>query len=124
MSARRRIPGFRLSLGFTVAYLALLVIFPLSSLFVKSAALGPHAFAETVLAPRALAAYRLTFGASLGAAVLNVVVGGLVAWVLARYRFPGRSLVDAIVDVPFALPTAVAGIALAYVWSPHGMFGR
>jgi len=123
VSKRRRIPGFRLSLGFTLVYLALLVVFPLSSLFVKSASLGPHAFAAVVLAPRALAAYRLTFGASLAAAVLNVLVGGLVAWVLARYRFPGRALVDAIVDVPFALPTAVAGIALAYVWSPHGLFG-
>jgi len=122
--ARRILPGFGLTLGLTWFYLGLLVIVPLSSLFLKTFTLSWDQFWATVGSARALAAYRLTFGASLVAAVTNAVFGLLVAWVLVRYRFPGKSLVDALVDLPFALPTAVAGLTLTALYSSNGWYGR
>lgn len=122
--SRRVLPGFGLSLGVTLTYLSLLVLLPLSLVFVKSATGGFDAFWSAVASPRALAAYRLSFGASLIAASINAVFGGIVAWVLVRYRFPGRAAVDALIDLPFALPTAVGGIALASVYSAKGWVGR
>ncbi len=107
---RRVLPGFGLSLGYTILYLSLLVLIPLSATFFKTATMGRHAFWSTVTDPEVVAAYRVTFGASLGAAALNLVFGLLVAWTLARYRFPGRRLIDGLVDLPFALPTQVAVI--------------
>jgi sulfate transport system permease protein len=121
---RRILPGFGLSLGFSWFYLGLLVLVPLSGLFLGTFTLSWEQFWETVAAPRALAAYKLTFGASLAAAGVNAVFGLLVAWVLARYRFPGRELVDALVDLPFALPTAVAGLTLTTLYSSNGWYGR
>jgi sulfate transport system permease protein len=118
------LPGFSLSLGVTSAFLGLLVLLPLAALAAKAASLGPAAFWATVSDPRALAAYRLSFGASLAAAALNGVFGLLVAWVLVRYPFPGKRLVDALVDLPFALPTAVAGISLTTLYGPNGWIGR
>ncbi|MFP2929103.1 sulfate ABC transporter permease subunit CysT [Pyxidicoccus sp. 3LG] len=123
-SKRRVLPGFRLSLGFSWFYLGLLVLIPLSGLFLKTFSLTWEQFWTTVTAPRALAAYQLTFGASLAAALANVVFGLLVAWVLVRYRFPGRDLVEALVDLPFALPTAVAGLTLTTLFSANGWYGR
>jgi sulfate transport system permease protein len=120
---RRVLPGFGLSLGITVSYLGLLVLFPLSLLFVKSAGLSAGEFWAIAASPRALAAYRLTFGSALIGAAINAVFGLLLAWVLTRYRFPGRSIVDALVDLPFALPTAVSGIALTAVYSKSGWIG-
>jgi sulfate transport system permease protein len=115
--------GFGLSLGFTIVYLSLIVLIPLSAAFIKTASLTWPAFWSIVTAPRVLASYRLTFGASFAAALVNVVFGFVVAWVLVRYRFPGRKLVDALVDLPFALPTAVAGIALTGLFAANGWFG-
>ncbi|HEX2605526.1 MAG TPA: sulfate ABC transporter permease subunit CysT [Oxalicibacterium sp.] len=120
----RVIPGFRLSLGFTVLYLSLIVLIPLSALFLKTFKLSWESFIAAVTSPRVVASYELTFGASLLAAALNVVFGLIVAWVLVRYRFPGKKIIDALVDLPFALPTAVAGIALTALYSPNGWFGR
>ena len=117
------IPGFGLTFGFTILYLSLIVLIPLSAVFVKSAAAGWEAFARAAFSHRALAAYRLSFGASFAAAAVNAVFGLLVAWVLVRYRFPGRRFISAIVDLPFALPTAVAGIALTAVYAPNGWIG-
>lgn len=117
-------PGFGLSLGVTLTYLSLLVLVPLSLVFLKSASGGAAAFWSAVASPRALAAYRLTFGASAIAALINAVFGVIVAWVLVRYRFVGRGVVDAMIDLPFALPTAVGGIALAAVYSGRGWVGR
>src|SRR5512134_3330384 len=110
-------------MGFTLFYLALIVLVPLSTLFWKSATLGWGALWAAVTAPRVLASYKLTFGASLVAALLNAVFGLVVTWVLVRYRFPGRRLVDALVDFPFALPTAVAGITLTTLYAPNGWLG-
>jgi sulfate transport system permease protein len=118
------LPGFGLSLGYTLLYLGLIVLLPLSAAFIKAAGLGWAAFWHAVTEPRVLATYRLTFGAALLAAAANAVFGLLVAWVLVRYRFPARRLVDALVDLPFALPTAVAGIALTAVYSRNGWIGR
>ncbi|HUL02376.1 MAG TPA: sulfate ABC transporter permease subunit CysT [Gemmatimonadales bacterium] len=118
------LPGFGLALGFTVSYLGLLVLIPLATIFVKSAALGCGGLWRTVTAPRVLASYRLSLTAALLAAVVSVVFGLIVAWVLARYPFPGRRLVDALIDLPFALPTAVAGIALTTLYAPTGWVGR
>ncbi len=115
-------PG--LILGLTLAYLGLIVLLPISAAVLKSATLDGHAFWAAVASPRALAAYRLTFGAAFLAALLNTVAGLLVAWVLVRIPFPGRRLVDSLVDLPFALPTAVAGIALAGLYAPDGWIGR
>jgi sulfate/thiosulfate transport system permease protein len=123
---RRRgsvLPGFGLTLGFTLTYLSLLVLIPLAGLFVKSASLGAEAFFSAVTSPRAVAAYRLSFGAAFAAAVVNAGFGLLVAWVLVRYRFPGRRMFDALVDLPFALPTAVAGITLTTLLAKNGWIG-
>jgi sulfate transport system permease protein len=122
-SRRRVLPGFGLSLGFTLVYLSLLVLIPLSTIFVKSLGLGWTGFWAVTTAPRVLASYRVTLVTSLAAAVLNAVFGLLVAWVLVRYRFPGRRLLDALVDLPFALPTAVAGITLTTLYAEHGWVG-
>jgi sulfate transport system permease protein len=119
----RVLPGFGLALGFTVFYLVLVVLVPLSTLFWKSSSLGWSALWDTVTAPRVVASYKLTFGASLAAAAVNAVFGMVVTWVLVRYRFPGRRLMDALVDFPFALPTAVAGIALTTLYAPNGWLG-
>lgn len=110
------LPGFGLAMGYTLMYLSLIVLIPLAGTFLKSATLTWPEFWETVTSPRALASYRLTFGASFVAASVNAVFGVIVAWVLVRYKFPGRKLVDALVDLPFALPTAVAGIALSAIY--------
>jgi len=118
------LPGFGLALGFAVLYLSLVVLIPLSATFLKSATLGWEAFWATIAAPRVLAALRLSFGAALVAALFNAVFGLLVAWVLVRYRFPGRRIADAMVDLPFALPTAVAGIALTAVYAGNGWIGQ
>ena len=118
------LPGFGLALGFTLLYVGLMVMIPLSTVFLKTATMTWTAFWSTVSGPRALAAYRLSLGASAVAAAINFVFGLLVAWVLERYRFPGRRLIDAVVDLPFALPTAVAGIALATIYAKNGWVGR
>jgi sulfate transport system permease protein len=123
---RRRhsvLPGFGLAMGFTLLYLSLVVLVPLSTLFWKSASLGPAGLWAAVSSPRVVASYKLTFGAALVAAAVNGVFGLIVTWVLVRYRFPGRRVVDALVDLPFALPTAVAGIALTTLYSPNGWLG-
>jgi sulfate/thiosulfate transport system permease protein len=120
---RRVLPGFGLALGYTLTWLSLIVLIPLGAAFLKAATMSPQAFFATVTAPRVVASYRLTFGASLAAALVNVAFGLVVAWVLVRYRFPGRRLVDALVDLPFALPTAVAGIALTGLFAANGWFG-
>jgi len=118
------LPGFGLSLGYTLLYLAFLVLLPLGALVIKAGGLGPAEFWRVATDPRAMAAYRLSFGVSLLAAAANSVFGVLVAWVLVRYSFPGRDLADALVDLPFALPTAVAGIALTAIYAPTGWLGE
>ena len=118
------LPGFGLSLGYTVVYLSLILLIPLAALVLKATAGGWQGFAAVLGSPRVLASLKLTFGAAFIAAVVNAVFGFLVAWVLVRYRFPGRRLLDAIVDLPFALPTAVSGIALTAIFSPDGSLGR
>lgn len=122
--AHRVLPGLGLSLGLTLAYLGLIVLLPLSMVVARTATLGPAELWTTVTAPRVLAALRLTFTASVAAAGASAVLGLLVAWVLVRYRFPGRALVDALIDLPFALPTAVAGITLTTLLAPGGWVGR
>ena len=117
------LPGFGLALGFTLLYLSLVVLIPLSAAFAKTFTLSWGAFVAHVTEPRVLASLRLSFVASFLAAALNAVFGLLVAWVLVRYRFPGRRIVDALVDLPFALPTAVAGIALTAIYAPNGWLG-
>ncbi|MCK4304886.1 MAG: sulfate ABC transporter permease subunit CysT [Candidatus Eisenbacteria sp.] len=126
MSDRQRgvLPGFGLSMGFTLSYLGLLVLIPLGTLFLKMAAMSWSHFVEVVLSPRALAAYRLSFGAALSAATINAVCGLLLAWVLERYYFPGKRLIDGLIDLPFALPTAVAGIALTTMYAGNGWVGQ
>lgn len=126
LTLRRRsiLPGFGLSLGFTVLYLSLIVLIPLGGLILKSTSLTWARFWETVSDDRVVAAYKLSFGASLIAAAINVVFGLILAWVLVRYRFPGRRLVDALIDLPFALPTAVAGIALTTLFRKEGWLGQ
>jgi sulfate transport system permease protein len=123
-SSRSVLPGFMPTLGFTLAYLGLIVLIPLAALVLKASGVTFAAFWDTATAPRALASYRLTFGSALFAAAVNLVFGVLVAWVLVRYEFPFKRLVDGLVDLPFALPTAVAGIALATLYSPNGWIGR
>lgn len=118
------IPGFGLSLGYTVVYLSLIVLIPLSTIFVSSAELGVGGFWDTVSRPRVVEALKLSFGMSLLAAALNLFAGLLIAWVLVRYEFPGCKFVDALVDLPFALPTAVAGIALTVVYAPTSWLGQ
>lgn len=122
--ARSAIPGFGLTLGYTLFYLGAIVLIPLAGLALKSATLGWERFWETITNPRVLASYRLSFGTALAAGLVNAVFGLLVAWVLVRYRFPGRKLVDALVDLPFALPTAVSGIALTTLYAKNGPLGR
>jgi sulfate/thiosulfate transport system permease protein len=124
MRPRSALPGFGPALGVTLLYLCLLVLIPLCGVFFKTATLSPAQFWHIVTTPRALMSYRLTIGAAAAAAALNVVFGVLVAWVLVRYPFPGRRVLDALVDLPFALPTAVAGIALTSVYSRNGWIGR
>lgn len=111
-------------MGYTVTYLSLIVLIPLAALFIKSAGLGWEDFWKAVSNPRVVASYKLTFGASLVAAIINAVCGFVVAWTLVRYRFPGKAIIDAMIDLPFALPTAVSGIALTAVYSSHGWFGQ
>lgn len=118
------IPGFGLTMGFTLFYLSLLVLIPLAALFLKSAGVGWGHFWAAATDPQVVASYRLSFGASLAGAAINGVFGLIVAWVLVRYSFPGKSLVDAIVDLPFALPTAVSGITLTSLYASNGWFGR
>jgi sulfate transport system permease protein len=117
------LPGFNLSLGYTIFYLSLIVLIPLSAAFIKTTELSLAEFWSVVSAPRVVASYRLTFGASLIAALINAVFGLLTAWVLVRYNFTGKKIIDALVDLPFALPTAVAGIALTAVYSSNGWIG-
>ena len=118
------LPGFGLTMGFALTYLGLVVLIPLSMLYVRTASLSLSEILQTVLSPRALAAYKLSFGASLIAALINTFFGVLVAWVLVRYSFPGKTIVDAVVDLPFALPTAVAGISLTSIYAANGWIGR
>lgn len=118
------LPGFNIALGFTLLYLSLIVLIPLSATFLKTAALTWEQFWATVTTPRVVASYQLTFGASLIGAVINAVFGLIVAWVLVRYTFPGKRFIDAMVDLPFALPTAVAGIALTGIYAPNGWIGK
>lgn len=118
------LPGFGLTLGYTVVYLSLIVLIPLAALFAKSAAMGWAEFWQAVTAPRVMASYKLTFGASFLAATINCVFGFITAWVLVRYHFPGKRVIDAMVDLPFALPTAVSGIALTTIYSQNGWIGQ
>ena len=118
------LPGFGLTLGFSLFYLSLIVLIPLSGLFVKTSTLSGEQFWTLVTDPRAIASYQLSFGASLLGALINGLFGSIIAWVLIRYRFPGRSLIDALVDLPFALPTAVAGITLTAIYASNGWIGR
>jgi sulfate transport system permease protein len=124
LKQRHVLPGFGISLGFTVLYLSLLVLIPLSMLFWRTLSLDWPAFVQAVASPRVVASYRLTFGCALLGATINAVFGLIVAWVLVRYKFPGHRLVDAMVDLPFALPTAVAGIALTAIYAPNGWIGK
>ena len=118
------LPGFGLTLGFSLFYLSLIVLIPLSGLFVKTSTLSGEQFWTLVTDPRGIASYQLSFGASLLGALINGLFGSIIAWVLVRYRFPGRSLIDALVDLPFALPTAVAGITLTAIYASNGWIGR
>jgi len=121
---QRVLPGFRLTLGYTVLYLSLIVLIPITALFFKTFTLTWEQFVFAVTSPRVMASYRLTFGASLIAALVNLVFGLLLAWVLVRYKFPGKKIVDALVDLPFALPTAVAGISLTALLAGNGWLGQ
>jgi sulfate/thiosulfate transport system permease protein len=121
---QRVLPGFGLALGFTLLYLGLIILLPLAATVIKTAGLSWAGFWSTVTSPRVLASYKLTFGVSFLAALFNVPMGAILAWVLVRYEFPGRRLVDALVDLPFALPTAVAGIALTALYVKTGWFGQ
>lgn len=123
-AARRILPGFKLCLGLTLLYITLLILVPLSTIFLHTAGLGWEGFLQILFSPRVVASLRLSFGASMLAAGTNMLCGLLVAWVLVRYRFPGRALLDALVDLPFALPTAVAGISLTALYAPQGMIGQ
>ena len=121
---RSVLPGFRLTMGFTLLYLCLIVIVPLLTLPARAVTMTWDAFWQTISDPRVVASYRLSIGASLVAAFINAVFGLIVAWVLARYSFPGRRIVDSLVDLPFALPTAVAGITLTAIYAPNGWIGQ
>ncbi|HUC92540.1 MAG TPA: sulfate ABC transporter permease subunit CysT [Paenibacillus sp.] len=121
--AKSVLPGFGLSLGFTIFYLSVIVIIPLVGVFIRTSGMSWEAFWRTVTDPRVLASYKISFVTAFSAALVNAVFGLLVAWVLVRYRFPGKKLVDSIVDLPFALPTAVAGIALTAIYAPSGWMG-
>ncbi len=119
-----RLPGFGLTMGYTLTYLSLIVLIPLAALFLKAATMDGHKFWEAVTGPRVIASYKLTFGASLLAASLNTIFGSLIAWSIVRYRFLGRQVLDAIIDLPFAMPTAVSGIALMTIYGPKGILGK
>jgi sulfate transport system permease protein len=121
---RRVIPGFGLTMGFTLTYLTLLVLIPLSAVFIRTSGMGWEDFWKAISSPQVVSAYKVTFGVSFYAALTNAFFGFIVAWVLTRYQFPGRKLVDALVDLPFALPTAVAGIALTALYAPNGWLGQ
>jgi sulfate transport system permease protein len=123
-SAKKVLPGFGLTLGYTLFYLSIIVLIPLSALLFKTFSLTWEQFVVAVTSPRVMASYRLTFGASLFAALVNLVAGLLLAWVLVRYKFPGKKIVDALVDLPFALPTAVAGISLTAILAGNGWIGQ
>lgn len=123
MKVKNVIPGFRQTLSFTVGYVGLLVLIPLSTLVFKTATMGLQPFVAAVTEPRVVAALGLSFGASLAGALINLCFGALLAWVLVRYRFPGREVIDLLIDLPLALPTAVAGIALTTIYSPNGIIG-
>ncbi len=118
------LPGYGLSLGYTLVYLSLIVLIPLAAVFLRTTELSLHEFWAVVTTPRVVATYKLTFGASFIAAVINMVFGLLTAWVLVRYQFFGKKVLDALVDLPFALPTAVAGIALTAIYAPNGWIGQ
>ncbi|MBV9492432.1 MAG: sulfate ABC transporter permease subunit CysT [Verrucomicrobia bacterium] len=120
---RQILPGFGLTLGFTLLYLSLVVLLPLSAAFLKASGLGWEAFFRAVTAPRVVASYGVSLRTAATAAAVNTVLGTVVAWVLVRYRFPAKRLLDAMVDLPFALPTSVAGIALASIYGPNGLLG-
>ena len=124
LKKRSILPGFGLALGYTLTYLSLIVLIPLAGTFLKASDLSWQQFWHIVSSPRAVASYRLTFGASLVSALTNLVFGVLVAWVLVRYKFPGKRLFDTLVDLPFALPTSVAGIALTTIYAPNGWLGK
>lgn len=121
--SRRVLPGLPLTLGITLLYTVIIICLPLGALVMKAASLGPEAYWQIVASPRALASYRVTILSALAATAFNTVFGFALAWVLVRYRFPGRRLLDAVIDIPFALPTAVAGIALTALFAPNGWFG-
>lgn len=118
------LPGFGISLGFTMFYISLLILLPLSMIFFNTFTLEWSKIWETISDPRVVASYKLSFGASFAAALINVVFGVIIAWVLVRYSFPGKKIVDGLVDLPFALPTAVAGIALTTLYTPNGWIGQ
>ena len=118
------IPGFSLTLGYTMIYLSIIVLLPLSMVFFNTLSMSWSEFWETIAHPRAVASYKLSFGTALAAGIVNVIFGTIIAWVLVRYQFPGKRIVDGLVDLPFALPTAVAGIALATLYSPKGWIGQ
>jgi len=125
MSRRTNVlPGFGLTLGYTLIYLSLLVLIPLAGVFIRTAELSPAEFWQVATSPRVLASYRISFGLSLLAAAINAIFGLILAWTLVRYTFPGKKLVDALVDLPFALPTAVAGIALTALYAKNGWLGQ
>jgi sulfate transport system permease protein len=123
-ATRRVLPGFGLTMGYTIAYLSLIALIPLSTILLKTTGLGWERFWQVVLSPRVVAAYKLSIGASLIAAVVNSIFGFLVAWTLSRYRFPGKGALDALVDLPFALPTSVAGITLTSIYAQNGLIGQ
>lgn len=123
LKKRSVLPGFGLSMGFTLSYLGLIVLLPLATIFIRSAGLSWAGFWETVTTPRVLASFRLSFGTALAAAVINALFGSIAAWALVRYRFPGRTFLNGLVDLPFALPTAAAGIALTALYAETGWLG-
>lgn len=118
------IPGFGLTMGFTLAWLSLIVLIPLSTVFIGAAGMGLEEFLEVGFSPRAIAAYQVSFGTAFSAALVNAVFGMIVAWVIVRYEFPGKRIFDALIDLPFALPTAVAGIALTAIYAGNGWIGQ
>lgn len=124
LKTKTTLAGFKLSLGYTIFYLTLIVLIPLSMLFIKTSTMGRQEFWDVTTNPRTVAAYKLTFGTSLIAGLINVVFGFNIAWVLVRYHFPGKKIIDAFVDFPFALPTAVTGIALTALYSKNGWLGQ
>ncbi|KGR83542.1 MULTISPECIES: sulfate ABC transporter permease subunit CysT [Lysinibacillus] len=122
--SRRIIPGFHLSLGYTMLYVSLLVLLPLSMIFIHTMSLSWSAFIDIITDPRAVASYKVSFSTALIAGLLNVIFGTIIAWVLVRYQFPFKRIIDGLVDLPFALPTAVAGIALTSLYAPNGWIGQ